>query len=193
MSLTVAKTAARVVLVQPEQGVDDVAEQVVVVEQVRVVQADDQALLLPLQGAADRVHHRLDRDTGPRRSVAEDRGINSRKDHVLRPVVLAVHVDRHDLLGGLLELGKDPEHAGRLPGPGQTPADGGEGPPAFECGTDLVGKVVELALAVVEELRDVIDLEDIDTPEECLVGHEESRSHTKIVGRWLFKREPCAW
>ena len=177
---------------QPEQGVDDIPERVVVVEQVRVVQADDQTLLLPLQGAADRVHHRLDRDPSPRRSVTEDRCVDPGEDHVLRPVVLAVHVDRQDLLCDLLEFGKDPEHAGCLPGSGQTPADGVQRPPAFECGADLVGKVVELAFAVVEELWNVVDLEDIDAPEECLVGHEESLSHTRIVWRPLFKRRPCA-
>jgi len=44
--------------VQLEQGVDDVTQRVVVVEQVRVVQADNPALLLPLQGVPDRIHHR---------------------------------------------------------------------------------------------------------------------------------------
>ena len=136
MSLTVAKTAARA----PE--VDDIAERVGVVEQVCIVQTGDQAYPPPLQGVADRVHHRLDRDPGPRRSVPEDRCVDPGEDHVFRPVVLVVDVDRRDILCGLFEFRKDPEDAGRLPGLGRTPADGGERPPAFKFGTDLVGKVV---------------------------------------------------
>lgn len=57
----------------------------------------------------------------------------------------------------------------------------------------LVGDVFLLAFAVVEKFRTAVCLEDIDAPEEELVGHEESFGHTRIIGGQLLKREPYAW
>lgn len=84
-------------------------------------------------------------------------------------VVLAVHVDRHDPLRRLPNLGEDVAGTGGLPGPREPLEDDIVRPGPEECGPDRERHLAELGLAVVELFRVVIRLEDVPVPEEGLV------------------------
>ena len=99
------------------------------------------------------------------------------EDGKLRVVDLAVHVHGDELLCRLLDLSEELLHRGGLPGPGEPPAYGVQGPGPLQPRPHLEGELLHLVLAVLELLGDIVQLEDLRFTEEGLVPHEEAFLH----------------
>ena len=111
-------------LVGPKQDIQHVVEQPFRHEVVGIIEADCQHHL-PLHHSLPNLVEELPAGVSQdRRGVPEETGMDLRQDGIERSLTLAVHIDRNHPLGGLLHLGKDPLHAGSLPGPREAPEDG---------------------------------------------------------------------
>jgi len=101
--------------------------------------------------------------------VADDRLKDAREDGERRPVLLAVDVDRGDLLCRLLDLGKQPADGGGLAGAGRPAEDRAPRTAAPESRPGEEGEFADLGVAVVELVGHVGELEDLAIAEERLV------------------------
>lgn len=163
---------ARELLVEPGERVEHFVQGFVDDQVIGVVQADRKYDSLLTQGPPDIIDHRPDRCAGGRGLMAVDLLKDLREDGEFRPLELAVHIDRDQPPGRVFHLGEDAADCGRLPGPGQAPEDDVAWPAAVE--TVLQGEcdILQLGLAVIEDIRDIIDLEQVTVSEERFVRIE---------------------
>jgi len=111
-------------LVGPKQDIEHIVEQPFRHEVIGIIEADCQDNLPLHHGLSDLVEELPPGVSQDRRGVPEEAGMDLRQDGIERSLTLAVHIDRNHPPGGLLRLGKDPLHAGGLPGPREAPEDG---------------------------------------------------------------------
>lgn len=67
--------------------------------------------------------------------MPEELQVNFCEDREPALLVLAVHVDRNEAPGCLINLGKDPLYTSRLPGPRQSPQYGVQRPRSLQTWT----------------------------------------------------------
>lgn len=110
-------------LVGAKQDIQHIVEQPFRHEVVGIIEADCQHHLSLHHGFPDLMEELPTGVSQDWRGVPEEPGMDLRQDGIERSLTLAVHIDRNHPPGGLLRLGKDPLHAGSLPGPREAPED----------------------------------------------------------------------